>query len=62
MIADNLSQLFGEQEQLQIVAEDAYEQLWRAYFRTMAITERRNEDCQNTLLPKWYRKNMLEFE
>lgn len=62
VIADNLSQLFGEQEQPQIVAEDAYEQLWRAYFRTMAIAERRNEECQNTLLPKWYRKNMLEFE
>ena len=40
---------------------DVYEKLWRDYFHTMAIQPRENIRCQNQLLPKWYRKNMLEF-
>lgn len=39
---------------------DIFEELWRQYFKTMEIKERHNEDCQNNLLPKWYRKNMTE--
>ena len=41
--------------------EDEFEILWKQYFQSMEITERKNERCQNTLLPKWYRKTMLEF-
>lgn len=40
---------------------DVYEKLWRDYFHTMAIQPRENIRCQNQLLPKWYRRNMLEF-
>ena len=39
---------------------DVFEILWKQYFQTMEIKERHNEKCQNTLLPKWYRKNMTE--
>lgn len=53
------SEAFGEKEAL--MSKDRYEEMWRAYFSTMAIDERFNEKCQNTLLPKWYRKHMLEF-
>ena len=41
--------------------KDIYEEMWSAYFSSMAIDERFNEKCQNTLLPRWYRKHMLEF-
>ncbi|MCM1284039.1 MAG: TIGR03915 family putative DNA repair protein [Muribaculaceae bacterium] len=41
--------------------EDFVESLWRQYVATMEIRERHNERCQNTLLPKWYRKHMTEW-
>lgn len=41
---------------------DAYEDLWKIYFRHMEIKERHNEQCQTNLLPKWYRADMIEFE
>ena len=40
---------------------DGFEELWKSYFQSIAIEARKNPNCQNTLLPKWYRKNMLEF-
>lgn len=40
---------------------DRFEQLWSQYFKTIAIEERYNPRCQNNLIPKWYRKNMVEF-
>lgn len=42
-------------------ADDQYRTLWRVFFQTIAIKERENAKCQNTLIPKWYRKNMDEF-
>lgn len=56
---ETFSQAFGEGDV--VMQKDSYEQLWRTYFSSMAIGERFNEKCQNTLLPKWYRKHMLEF-
>lgn len=41
---------------------DYFEQLWEEYFRSIAIKERKNTRCQNNLVPKWYRKNMVEFQ
>lgn len=40
---------------------DEFEVLWKQYFKTMEIQPRHNEKCQNTLCPKWYRTNMIEF-
>lgn len=40
---------------------DGFEELWKGYFEHIAIEARKNPRCQNNLLPKWYRKNMLEF-
>ena len=42
--------------------EDYFERLWSQYFKTIAIEERNNPRCQNNLIPKWYRKNMVEFQ
>lgn len=42
--------------------QDEFELLWKRYFKSMAIKERKNERCQNNLLPKWYRKTMLEVQ
>lgn len=41
--------------------EREYRTLWKEFFDTIEIKERHNERCQNTMLPKWYRKNMHEF-
>lgn len=57
---DILEQLHGE-TWTKVTAQDEYEELWRTYFQTMGIAARENERCQNTLLPKWYRKHMTEF-
>lgn len=40
---------------------DRFEELWKEYFEHIEIKERHNPRCQNNLLPKWYRKNMVEF-
>ena len=40
---------------------DRFEELWKEYFAHIEIKERHNPKCQNNLLPKWYRKNMVEF-
>ncbi len=39
---------------------DAFEVLWKQYVSSMEITQRHNEKCQNTMMPKWYRKYMFE--
>ena len=41
--------------------QDGFESLWKGYFEHIAIEARRNPRCQNNLLPKWYRRNMVEF-
>ena len=41
---------------------DIFENLWKIYFESTDIRERLNEHCQINMCPKWYRKNMSEFE
>lgn len=41
---------------------DRFEELWKEYFVHIEIKERHNPKCQNNLVPKWYRKHMLEFQ
>lgn len=40
---------------------DPFTSLWGVFFDSVAIRQRRNIRCQNTMLPKWYRKHMEEF-
>lgn len=42
--------------------EAQYRKLWKTFFDTVAIEERRNPRCQNTFLPKRYRDVMTEFQ
>lgn len=51
----------GEELQIPQGQEDYFEALWKQYFVTMDIRERHNEQCQNNLMPKWYRKHMVEW-
>lgn len=41
---------------------DAYTDLWKVFFETIAIKERENPRCQNTLFPLWARKHAVEFD
>lgn len=52
-----------EYEQLLKTEEinDAYTDMWKVFFETIAIKERANEKCQNTLFPIWTRKHAVEF-
>ncbi|WP_343209494.1 TIGR03915 family putative DNA repair protein [Anaerolentibacter hominis] len=36
--------------------------LWKHFVKHIAIMERKNERCQNNMLPKRYRPNMTEFD
>lgn len=42
--------------------EDDFTLLWKEFFEHTAIRHRKNDRCQRTLLPLWYRKNMTEFQ
>ena len=52
-------------EHLELAAPDEteiqYRRLWKTFFETVAIKERRNPRCQNSFLPKRYRGVMTEF-
>lgn len=42
--------------------EEEYEFLWRNFFKTIGIKERKNARCQMNFLPLYYRRNMTEFQ
>ena len=42
--------------------EEEFQMLWRTFCRTIAIEERRNPRCQQTLLPCRFRPHMNEFQ
>lgn len=41
---------------------DEYVDLWKIFFETIAIEERRNYKCQRAMMPLRYRKYMTEFQ
>lgn len=41
---------------------DIYTDMWKTFFDTIAIEERRNPRCQRNMLPLRYRKYMTEFQ
>ena len=42
--------------------EENYEDLWKTFFKTIAIKERKNLRCQMNFVPKRYWSHMLEME
>lgn len=42
--------------------EDEYSALWKVFFKTIAIRERKNPRLQMQFIPMRYRKNMTEFQ
>ena len=38
------------------------EELWKSFFKTIAIKERENRKCQQNFMPKKYWQNILEME
>lgn len=40
---------------------DEYDSLWRTFFNSIGIAERKNPRCQQNMLPLWYRNCMTEF-
>lgn len=53
---EDLEQLNAHRE-----TTDPYVALWKSFFRTIGIQERKNYQCQRTMMPLWYRKHMTEF-
>lgn len=45
----------------ELKAGDEYEDLWKTFFKSIAIKERDNKRCQQNLLPLWMRTHMTEF-
>lgn len=50
-----------ETERLSKPPDDPFTDLWRIFFDSITIKERKNLVCQRNLLPLWYRKHMPEF-
>lgn len=44
------------------LSSDSYTQLWKTFFHSVAIEQRKNPHCQNHMLPKRFRKHMTEFQ
>ena len=42
--------------------EAQYRRLWKTFFDTIAIRERRNPRCQRSNMPLRYRSTMTEFQ
>ena len=42
------------------LSEDGYEELWRVFYRTLTIKERKNPVCQRNLMPKRFWGDMCE--
>lgn len=42
--------------------EEEYQSLWKAFFKSIAIAERENYNCQRNNAPLHYRKYMFEFD
>ena len=55
-----------EKEQIEALRaemkKDPYTDLWKTFFHTIAIEERRNPKCQRNMLPLRYRKYITEFQ
>ncbi|MBP3459861.1 MAG: TIGR03915 family putative DNA repair protein [Lachnospiraceae bacterium] len=41
--------------------EDEYTRLWRTFFHTIGIEQRKNPACQRNMFPIWMRKHATEF-
>ncbi len=41
--------------------EKEYQQLWKTFFQTIAIEERKKPDLQMQFMPKKYWKDLIEF-
>ncbi|MGN0383115.1 MAG: TIGR03915 family putative DNA repair protein [Eubacterium sp.] len=42
--------------------DENYQKLWQIFFNAIAIESRENYECQRNLIPKWYRKNVIELQ
>lgn len=42
--------------------EELFEDLWKTFFKTVAIKERENKKCQMNFMPKKYWSHMIEME
>lgn len=42
-------------------AEDMYTTLWKTFFHTIGIKQRKNSACQRNMFPIWMRKHATEF-
>lgn len=50
-----------EIDQLSQEYDDPFIDLWKTFFNTIGIKDRKNSKCQRNMLPLWYRKHMPEF-
>ena len=54
--------LYGISNQFGVTEEEFIEDLWKTFFKTVAIKERENLKCQRNFMPKRYWENMIEME
>lgn len=50
-----------EMDHLSQLRDDPFVDLWKVFFKSIGIEQRKNPRCQRNMLPLWYRKHMTEF-
>lgn len=58
VMTDKIPSINGETDS----TEDEYSSLWKAFFKTIAIEERKNPRAQMQFMPKKYWKNLTEMQ
>ena len=57
--------LLTDEEELKLTElnkkEEEYSGLWKIFFDTIAVKERKNHECQRNMIPIHLRKHMIEF-
>lgn len=55
-------QILSQEKIYHLLFNDKYEKMWKNYFKTIGIEERRNRRCQLNFMPKKFWRYMLEVK
>ena len=56
-LTDSEAEVLSRAEEMR----DEYTDMWKSFFETIGIDQRRNPECQRNMFPIWSRKHVTEF-
>lgn len=57
VLTDSEAEVLSRAEEMR----DEYTDMWKSFFETIGIDQRRNPECQRNMFPIWSRKHVTEF-